>query len=109
MEYEHEGEENQGGPDRQLEAMRMADRHHTLLQAEFERLRSEQPASPAKVGDRVIVASGLLQRGPVWHREEMHVIGVSDTCVKVRLPSGSLDGSNEVWVSNVLVTDILTY
>jgi hypothetical protein len=75
--------------------------------AEFERLAGDAPRTVG-VGDRVLVAAGLLGRGHEWVRAEAHVLHTSESGVFVRFTRNRLDGTpDEEWIHPALVVAVL--
>ena len=81
---------------------------------EIRRLRdaaAKKPISP-KIGDRVLVAIGLIGHGVAWLRHECVVVDVSKTAIKVEWPrvghtTKELGPTHSEWVDRPLVTDII--
>ena len=91
--------------------MDRADKHHAQMDAEFCRLAVEPSAKRPGVGDRVLVAVGLLNMGHLWIREEGTVLECGDTSFLVRLANRThiITGvPTEVWAHQALITDVLS-
>jgi len=83
-------------------------REHKMKAEEFRRLLSDTSVKVPEVGDRVIVAAGLVGMGHLWIREEAKVIEVGDTSVKVLFPERGLYGKDvEMWIHPALITDVI--
>lgn len=76
-------------------------------ESEFLRLAAEPCQKTPVVGDRVLVAVGLLGMGHPWVRMEGVVLEVGDTACFVRLKDRMLQKEEEEWVHNTLITDVL--
>ena len=90
--------------------MERIDRIHAELRDEFTKLCIEPSAKRPNIGDRVIVAVGLLQMGHLWIREEATVLEVADTSFHIEFKDKVVYGTNEprrVWVHQALITDVL--
>jgi hypothetical protein len=73
----------------------------------FDKLLAEVPPTPS-VGDRVVVAAGLLGMGHPWVRVEGVVVECASTSYKVEFPSREYNGSVPCeWVHQSLITDVL--
>jgi hypothetical protein len=83
------------------------DEDHRRMAAEFERLRIEPSNRTPAVGDTVVVAAGLLDRGHLWIRTGCLVIALGETSIKVRFPDGYGGKVDEQWISPVLITDVI--
>lgn len=85
-------------------------RAHERERREFEKLLLDQCADIPKVGDKVVVACGLLGMGFPWIREEAVVAEVGSSSYKVRFP-GRIDFTTQQpstkWIHAALVTDVL--
>ena len=86
-------------------SMRQADNHRTRLYAEFGKLIAEPCMKVSSIGDRVIVATGLLGKGHIWARTECTVIETGDTSVKVRFTGDYINRDDEMWIHPLLITD----
>ncbi len=74
----------------------------------FEKLLDIPPACIPMVGDRVVVAVGLLGYGFHWVRKEGKVLEVGDTSYKVRFEKLDYKGGPvELWSHWSLITDVL--
>lgn len=83
-------------------------RRNEKLDSEFIRLAAEPCQKLATVGDRVLVAGGLIGRGHAWVRLEGLVLETADTACRVRFVGREFKGEpDETWVHNVLITDVL--
>lgn len=89
--------------------MEHLDEYHDSLNSEFYRLYCEPSSRVPEVGNRVIVAVGLLSMGHPWTREEGVVIEKGDTSYKIRLKriDYGTHRQTEVWVHQALITDVL--
>lgn len=81
------------------------DRSHERKDELFRCLLCEPLMRTPQIGDHVIVAAGLLDRGHDWIRKEVKVIDIADTSVKIRWLDGL--GIEDQWIHPVLITDIL--
>jgi hypothetical protein len=81
------------------------DEYHAKVDGEFMRIAAEPCMETAKVGDRVLVAGGLIGRGHLWVRIECEVVAVADTAIKVK-SIGDIHKWSQ-WVHNTIVTDVL--
>ena len=96
-----------------MDIMRHFDRiddHRDNMAAEFHKLAVEPSATRPKVGDHVLVAAGLLNRGHLWIRYECEVICEADTSFKIRCCDSAYHGLErnwEQWVHQALITDVL--
>lgn len=77
--------------------------HQRREREELLKLRAEPCLTPIVVGDRVLVASGLLGMGHLWIRREGTVLECAATAYKVDL--GKACGIH--WVHQDLITDVL--
>jgi hypothetical protein len=75
-------------------------------EAEFRRLVAEPSSRVPAVGDRVVVAAGLLGLGWHWIRMEGEVLEVGEVSVKVRIADSRGD-PKVMWVHPALITDVL--
>lgn len=79
---------------------------HDKLDNEYKRLKQDAPRM-VKVGDKVLVAAGLIGRGHPWVRTQAEVIEIAQSSVKVRgKESYSLDPWEE-WIDPSLITDVI--
>jgi hypothetical protein len=90
-------------------SMDRADRYHRKLESDMDKLRAEPCLKFPKVGDRVIVAAGLLGMGHEWIRREAIVLECGDTNYKVQFTDYFLPGNKMVieWIAGILITDVL--
>ncbi len=72
---------------------------------EVKRLMAEPPKESPKVGDKVIVAVGLLGHGFNWIRQECKVLEVADNSVKIKWKDSH---DWEEWIHPAFITDILS-
>jgi hypothetical protein len=88
---------------------KMMSDEHARRDEEFRRLLVDPSATQAEVGDRVVVAAGLLGRGWQWIREEAEVIAVGETSYKVRFVETPEDDGEptEQWIHPAIVIDVL--
>lgn len=90
-------------------SMRRAEEHVEQLKNEFDRLSVEPCMKDANIGDRVVVACGLIGMGHQWVRREAVVIEKGDTSYCVRFKKEfSHDDVKEKWIHRLLVTDVLS-
>lgn len=83
-------------------------REHEKNNEEFARLDADPMMRPVSLGDRVVVAAGLIGRGHRWVRKEAKVVEVGDTSVRVRFSEARWNGEpDEEWLHPSLVIDIL--
>ncbi len=83
-------------------------KHHERQRNEYARLRGGGIVKDVIVGDRVIVAVGLLGRGFTWIRTECKVLEVNDTSCLVRHTDKDYKHNNwEEWIDRYLITDVL--
>lgn len=85
--------------------------YHRKLDSEFAKLINEPSARVPQVGDKVLVAVGLLGMGYLWVRLEAEVIETADTSYKVRFTDRKKWGSDELqeeWVHQALITDVVS-
>lgn len=87
-----------------IEIFKNSDRLHKQQESEYARLRQNPPRN-IKVGDKVLVAVGLLGRGYVWKRKECEVVEISQVSIKVK--SDEKYNEWEEWIDPVLITDVL--
>ena len=80
--------------------------HHDKLDKELAKLTAEPCMTPFEVGDRVIVAIGLIGHGHTWIRKECKVLEKAATSTKISFKS-SLDNEFIEWINNILITDVL--
>jgi hypothetical protein len=88
------------------ESMKDIRESHKRMYLYFERLLLDAPDAIPKVGDTVIVAAGLLNRGHLWIRKECTVIQTADVSYKVKCTNPPLDDWEE-WVDRALILDVL--
>lgn len=85
--------------------------YHRKIDNEFHKLCCEPSQKIPKLGQRVIVAAGLLGMGHLWIREEAIVEEVGEVSIKVRFtnykPFNGERGSHELWIHPALITDVL--
>lgn len=75
---------------------------------EFARLQTDPCCQIPKVGDRVVVAVGLLGLGHLYIREECEVLECGATTYKIQ-HSGRDEYENWVkWVHQALIIEVLT-
>lgn len=87
-----------------FEHFREIDKHHKIQEDEYKRLASDTPKS-VKIGQKVLVAVGLLGHGFHWIRQECDIINVSGNSSKIKWISyGSV---HEYWIPNCLITSII--
>ena len=85
-------------------------RYHKSLDSEFEKLCVEPCATTPQVGDRVLIAVGLLGMGHLWIREEAIVFECANTAYRVRFAHREdyeTKQTLEMWVHQSLVTDVI--
>lgn len=90
--------------------MDRADKHHEQMDAEFCRLAVEPSAKRPGIGDRVLLAVGLLNMGHLWMREEATVLECGDTSFRVQFRDRKEYSTNapmERWVHQAIITDVL--
>jgi hypothetical protein len=80
-------------------------RYHEKLDNAYARLAANLVRPEIKVGDRVVVAAGLLCRGHIWVRRICTVLEVAENTVHVRCDSDW--GKWEEWIEYILITDVL--
>ena len=86
---------------------REANEHHRIQENEYERLKADIPRK-VNIGDKVIVAIGLLGHGFRWIRQECEVIETASNSTKIRLQEKHLDGSfYEYWIDPALIIDVI--
>ena len=81
-------------------------RHHAKLDKELAKLTAEPCMTPFEVGDRVIVAIGLIGYGHTWIRKECKVLEKAATSTKISFQN-IVDKEQIEWVNNILITDVL--
>jgi hypothetical protein len=91
------------------EGMRHAHRHCENLDKNFRRLLAEPCMTAPEVGDRVVVASGLLGMGHPWIRHEAIVLEIAGAECRVRfIDYQSFSGDpKEMWVHPSLITAVI--
>ncbi len=92
------------------DSFRHAEEGARKTEHEFERLALDPCSDIPEVGDRVIVAVGLIGHGFAWVREEATVLEIGSSSYKVQLSKQKDFDSNkpvECWIHSVLVTDVL--
>lgn len=82
---------------------RKADERAEQMAEEFKRLAVDPCSEIPEVGDKAIVALGLLGMGHLWMREEAEVLEVASTSYHVRIRGRS--GTH--WIHQALVTDVI--
>lgn len=83
------------------------DDYHKKLENEFYKLCSNPLNKKVKVGDKVVFAAGLVNRGHLWIREEAEVIDIGDKSVKIRYKKSYDKDNNEIWIHPALIVDVL--
>jgi len=79
------------------------------IEEEYNRLKGGGIPKNIKVGDKVIIAAGIIGRGFVWVRKQCEVIEVCDTSCLVK-HKGKYDSDNwEEWIDKFLIVDICKY
>ena len=78
---------------------------HRKMGEEYNRLVAERIPPVVRVGDRVIVAVGLISRGHLWVRRVCTVLEVAENSCHVRCDQ-AYQGWDE-WIDNNLITDVL--
>jgi hypothetical protein len=75
----------------------------------FDDLVAKNPPLAVNVGDRVVVAAGLIGFGFKWERLEANVLEKGQNSVKIELDhKHPITGANyELWVHPVIITDVL--
>ncbi len=71
------------------------------------KMQSEPCCQVPEVGDSVIVAVGLINRGHLWMREECEVTGVTGTCIRVKSVGTNVYKAWEEWIDPILVLDVI--
>lgn len=93
-----------------MEDLRDIRKGHNQIEQEFRKLAIEPCGKVPLVGDRVIVATGLLGMGFLWVRKEAVVIETADTSYHLRFKD-EVDYKTkmplEIWVHQALITDVL--
>ncbi|MCK9569108.1 hypothetical protein M0R72_09215 [Candidatus Pacearchaeota archaeon] len=85
-----------------------ADKIRKDKQQQFEKLVMDQCCDIPEVGDSVIVAAGLLNRGFDWIRLEAKVLAVAPQSYKVQFERNHYDGSPDIeWIHPAVVTDVI--
>ena len=80
---------------------------HQIMWEEFLRQVGGSPPPNVKVGDRVIVNAGLLNRGHLWIRIVCTVVEVAEHSCLVK-HSGEHEFDNwEEWIDLYVITDVL--
>lgn len=91
------------------EMFRSADKAREEREDEFRKLCAEPCLRVPEIGDRVLVAAGLLGMGYLWIRREAEVVSKGDTAYRIRFVNcESYHEGNEHWVHQALITDVLT-
>jgi hypothetical protein len=90
-----------------FEQFKKIDDDHKKMDNEIKRLMAEPPKETPKIGDRVIVAVGLLNRGHLWIREEAKVIEVAEHSVKIECQQYKHSDPWQEWIHPALITDNL--
>ena len=87
---------------------RRSDEHRNNMEEEYRRLLGDPCLKQPRVGDRVIVAAGLLGRGHLWVRLEAVVLEVASSAYRVRFSGRAYNGKEEEdWVVHGLITDVI--
>jgi len=89
-----------------FESMKRVEEDNTKREQEVEKLMAEPPEEMPLVGDKVIVAIGLLGYGYNWIRHECEVLEVASHSVKIKFRRYGLDICEE-WIHPGFITDIL--
>jgi len=89
-----------------FEMMGGINKHHNQLDQEYNRLKQDVPRA-VKVGDKVLIAAGLIGRGHAWVRVEGEVLEVGQASIKVRGKQSYSDETWEEWIDPALITDII--
>ena len=74
---------------------------------EYQRLYEDVSVGVPEVGDRVVVAAGIIFNAHPWLRLEGEVIEVGNVSAKVRLITNSRGETAECWIPISFITDIL--
>lgn len=74
---------------------------------EFRKLLDDCSDKVPEVGNRVVVAVGLLGHGMPWVRQEADVIEVGEMSYKIRFTTHPKQIIWEYWIHPALVTDVL--
>lgn len=89
------------------EAINRIDKKHDKMYEEVNRLMADPPKEMPIVGDRVIVAIGLLSRGHLWLKAEAVVKEVGENSVKVECDQYQDKQPWTEWIHPALITDNL--
>lgn len=82
-------------------------KHQDKQRNEYERLCGENIRKDIIVGDRVVVAVGLIGRGFSWIRKTCEVIEVADTSCCIRHTGDDEFDNWEEWIDRFLIVDVL--
>lgn len=82
------------------------EKHHDKMDSEFHKLCVEPSTKVPVVGDRVLVAAGLLGMGHAWVRLEATVVECGDTSFKVQF-TDTYESRKPMWIHQALITDVL--
>lgn len=75
----------------------------------FDALLANPCAQPVNVGDRIVVAAGLIGFGFKWERLEATVLKKGQNSIKIELEhkKPGTDVNWELWVHPAIITDVL--
>ncbi len=85
-------------------------KYRDKLDSEFARLAAEPCSKVPQVGDRVLIAAGLVGKGHLWIRLEAVVLECADTAYYVKYKKYKLyrdTDTHEEWVHQAVITDVL--
>ncbi len=84
------------------------DRERIEKEKQFQKLCDDPSSKIPCVGDRVVVAAGLIGMGFNWVRKEATVLEVGETSYRVQFQEKRLDGTPMIqWIHPALITDVL--
>lgn len=83
-------------------------KEHNKQEEEYDRLRSDPPKA-LYIGDKVLVALGLLGYGFRWIREKGEIIAIADSSVFIKFERTHIITREplELWIEKTLITDII--
>jgi len=93
-----------------FESMKRADENNDKRKRQIDKLMADVPKEMPKVGDKVIIASGLLGHGWDYIRREGIITEIADYTVKAKwenYPGHSTVDIREEWMHPAFIVDTL--
>lgn len=97
--------------DKMDEYFERIDRHHKDLKNEFMKLAADPCSQVPKIGDTVLIAAGLVNKGHLWIRLEAKVLKCANTSYYVEYTDYKYYIQKEPvreWVHQNVITDVIT-